>query len=117
MSDVKIWQCRIGAPDIVVPREGDSPMRDGVEATFRKVVGHPAKFMFSGWGYELTEGELAVIENRLPDPAKVTREVPYFITDEMIERGRRAAPSGVTRDQVAAILCAALGTQKLADVT
>lgn len=117
--DTKIWACKIGyAPEAEVPQGGDSPMRDAVERAFKRVVGTDAEFTFSGWGAELTEGELACVENRDPDRLKATREIPYDVTLEMVEAGQRASASyralnlrsaeTVTRDEVGAILAAAL---------
>lgn len=106
----KVWFCKIGfADEADVPQGGDGPMRDAVERAFRRTVGEDAQFTFSGWGAELTEGELACVENRLPDRSKVTREIPYDVTLEMVEAGWLASTSEtVMRDEVGAILAAAL---------
>lgn len=67
-----IWYCKIGNLNVVdAPIGADFPMRDAVEDAFKKVTSYDCDFIFSGWGAELTEGELAVIENRLPDPSKI----------------------------------------------
>lgn len=65
-------------------------MREAIGRRFERVLGMPAEFTFSGWGADLTEGELAVVEDRLPDRSKVTREIPYDVTDEMAEAAARA---------------------------
>lgn len=45
-------------------------MREAVARAYREITGRDPDFIFSGWGAELTEGECAVVENRLPnDPA------------------------------------------------
>lgn len=65
-----IWGCKIGLFGArPLPVGCDAPMRRAVKAAFRNVVGEDAEFTFSGWSAELTEPELAVVENRLPDPA------------------------------------------------
>lgn len=43
-------------------------MREAVERAFRQVTGHDNEWMFSGWGADLSEAELAVTEDRLPRP-------------------------------------------------
>src|SRR5215216_328369 len=83
---MKTWYCKIGGADTNdVPDGGDAPMRDAIERTYRRIVGEDPMYTFSGWGAKLTEPELAVVEDRLPDRSKVTREVPYDVTDEMVE--------------------------------
>ena len=41
-------------------------MRQAVEEAFKQLTGDWPEFIFSGWGAELTEAELAVVENRMP---------------------------------------------------
>lgn len=66
---MRVWYCKIGfAAGEVLPPGADSPMREAVETRFFEVVGHHPSFTFSGWNAQLTEGELAVIENRMPSP-------------------------------------------------
>lgn len=63
----KIWSCKIGeASPGQVPPGADAPMREAVERAYREITGEDPKFIFSGWGAELDEGERAVVENRLP---------------------------------------------------
>ena len=82
-----VWQCKVGCiGPLEVPQGGDMPMRDAIGRAFWRTVGVEAEFTFSGWGSDLTEGELAVVEDRLPDRSKVTREIPFDVTDEMIKR-------------------------------
>jgi len=68
---MKIWECKIGEIDSqFLPRGSDLPMREAVARAYREITGRDPDFIFSGWGAELTEGECAVVENRLPnDPA------------------------------------------------
>ena len=60
-----MWFCKIGEHS-PLQRGADSPMRDAVAAEYKKLTGQEPAFIFSGWGGELTEGERAVVENRLP---------------------------------------------------
>lgn len=65
---MKIWECKIGeVNDALVPNGGDFPMRQAVTAKYRELTGCEPVFLFSGWGSELTEGERAVVEKRLPN--------------------------------------------------
>lgn len=64
----KVWFCKIGFADEADMTGGsDGPMREAVEAAFIATIGREAEFTFSGWGGKLTEPELAVVEDRLPD--------------------------------------------------
>jgi len=64
---MKIWECKIGEVDeSALPRPADIPMRQAVEEAYRKLTGQEPDFIFSGWGAELTEGERAAHENRMP---------------------------------------------------
>lgn len=66
-----IWGCKIGVSgERLLPNGADSPMRQAVKRAFREVVGEDAEFTFSGWSASLTENEMAVVENRAPDPAE-----------------------------------------------
>ena len=62
----KIWECKIGGVVGDIPQGSDHPMRKAVEAAFMKLTGVHPQFIFSGWGSSLTEGERAVIEERVP---------------------------------------------------
>lgn len=67
MRKFTIWDCKIGAKgDLELPRGADAPMREAIAKAFKEITGHEAEFNFSGWGGELTERELAVLEDRLP---------------------------------------------------
>lgn len=65
---MKIWTCKIGeCDDADLPSAADGPMREAVGRAYREITGRVPTFLFSGWGGELTEGERAVVENRLPE--------------------------------------------------
>ena len=64
----KIWTCKIGAvAGRSLPWGADFPMREAISAAYKTLTGVEADFIFSGWGGELTEGERAVVEDRLPE--------------------------------------------------
>ena len=73
----KIWSCKIGGcDDFALPSGADMPMRNAVSRAYQLITGLDPQFIFSGWGAELTECELALLENRLPiqptpDPDKI----------------------------------------------
>lgn len=64
----RIWTCKIGSElgSLGLPSGADEPMREAVTRAFEELTGFAPEFVFSGWGGELTEPELAVVENRLP---------------------------------------------------
>lgn len=114
-----IWSCKIGeALGANVPDGGDAPMRDAVARAFSRVTGEEPEFIFSGWSAKLTEGERACVEDRGPDWSKMTREVPFDVTDAMVERLReslwstwgagRQTTDWPSRDDLRAALAAAL---------
>lgn len=73
-----IWTCKVGsfAQDPgSVPNGGDMPMRDAIEREFKRLTGSDPEFTFSGWSGALTEPELAVVEDRLPDFDKQVSEL------------------------------------------
>lgn len=76
-----VWYCKVGFASNLPPA-ADSPMRNAVGQAFCDMLGEWPEFTFSGWGQELTEAELAVVENRLPDPAKSNELVPRAELDE-----------------------------------
>lgn len=61
-----IWECKIGGPAVPLQDGADFPMRQAVAEKFSELTGTDDEFIFSGWGAQLNEGELAVIENRAP---------------------------------------------------
>lgn len=71
-----IWECKVGMlGDAIMPDGCDFPMREAVRSAYARIVGAEPQFCFSGWSASLTEGELAVIEDRLPDPTKISARV------------------------------------------
>lgn len=67
-SELKTWFCKIGeAASADVPWGGDFPMRRAIERAYIEITGEAPKFIFSGWGEELTEPERAAVENREPE--------------------------------------------------
>lgn len=69
-----IWTCKIGGMIDDLPGGQDAPMRRAVEKAFKAVTGREDEFCFSGWGGELTEGERAAVEDRMPDITKTELE-------------------------------------------
>lgn len=64
---MKIWECQIGeCEEIELPRGADMPMRLAVARAYKEITGKDPEFIFSGWGSELSEIRLAVVENREP---------------------------------------------------
>jgi len=71
------WSCKIGTREGVgLPPGADAPMRCAIEKAFRSVTGVDAEFCFSGWSAKLTEPEMAVVENRLPNVPADSRPNP-----------------------------------------
>ena len=65
--DQKVWTCKIGSiPGVHLPAGSDEIMRKAVQDAYTHLMGVKSDFIFSGWGGKLTEGELAVVENREP---------------------------------------------------
>lgn len=65
----KIWECKIGEVDAEkLPKGVDGPMRQAVERAYYELTGEEPKFIFSGWGAELTEAERSVVENSETKP-------------------------------------------------
>ena len=78
----RIWACKIGGdiPDDVWRPDGeymshDYPMRVAAEQQFERQFGVEAKFLFSGWGAELTEPERAVVEGRFVVEGRLTEKL------------------------------------------
>lgn len=76
----RVWTCKVGFAG-PLPSGSDGPMRDAIAAAYRQLTGREPEFVFSGWAGELTEGELACVENRMPDPEKVLAEHRKAIDD------------------------------------
>lgn len=87
MSDQRtfpVWDCKIGVRGTVnLPSGADWPIRRAVEAAFKEITGVDAEFCFSGWGGTLTEGELAVVENRIAHATPKSSE--GTLLDEAVE--------------------------------
>lgn len=76
MSDMAVWFCRIGGAERDdLHGAADGPMREAVERAYRELTGEDPKFIFSGWGDKLEERELAVVEDREPDPQVIHDEL------------------------------------------
>jgi hypothetical protein len=58
---MQIWSCTIGEVEDV-PEGADAPMREAISYAYRKLTGKEPRFIFSGWGAELTEIEREVVE-------------------------------------------------------
>lgn len=78
----RIWTCKIGAAESVPPG-GDFPMREAIARAYRELTGSDPEFIFSGWGGELTEGERACVEDRLPDPNVIVAECRKTLDDTL----------------------------------
>ena len=68
LRERRVWTCKIGGRVGRLPDGADAPMRRAVADAFTAQTGCPVEFCFSGWGDDLDESELAVVENREPDP-------------------------------------------------
>lgn len=68
-----IWDCKIGEVDRAkLPPGADAPMRQAVEAVYRELTGEEPRFIFSGWGGELTDIEREVADFPQADAQTVT---------------------------------------------
>ena len=92
----KIWWCKVGET-ASVPIAADPPMREAVENAYYAITGEWPKFIFSGWGGELTEGERAVVENRLPADTSTfyDNEPIQSQVDRLAEYIMREAPDAI----------------------
>ena len=68
LRERRVWTCKIGGRVGRLPAGADAPMRRAVADAFTAETGCPVEFCFSGWGDDLDESEMAVVENREPDP-------------------------------------------------
>ena len=65
MSAGSCWTCAIGYADAdELPAGADAPLREAVKRAFREVTGRDCDFAFTGWGGELSDGELEVVRER-----------------------------------------------------
>lgn len=64
----KVWECKIGEVDVrKLPQGSDLPMREAIAFEYERLTGEEPDFVFSGWAAELTEGERAAHEDRMPN--------------------------------------------------
>jgi hypothetical protein len=116
LPERRVWTCKIGGRVGRLSGCADAPMRRAVADAFTAETGYPVEFCFSGWGDDLDESELAVVEDRAPDPeairaALVKRltaipppEPPAPVTgDDLRERIARAAACAYMRVPVEAM--------------
>lgn len=68
---MKIWSCKIGETDRALPKGCDAPMREAVIRAYREITGVEPRFIFSGWGAELTDIQREVVEEGPPDATEV----------------------------------------------
>lgn len=60
---MNIWECKIGeCEESALLRDGkyygaDLPMREAIREAYLRITGQEPKFIFSGWGAELTQAE------------------------------------------------------------
>ena len=96
----RVWTCKVGGTVANLPGGSDLPMRKAVAEAFTELTGQPVEFCFSGWGDDLDESELAVVEDRAPDPEVIRAALAKRLealpnpeppaTDELRERIARA---------------------------
>lgn len=81
---MSIWYCKVGTlHDIDLPDGADWPMREAIRQSFADLTGQDDEFCFSGWSAELTECELAVVENREPVRELVANESSEMLRAEL----------------------------------
>ena len=62
---MKIWDCKIGEIDEEKLSSGsNSPMRKAVRQAYKELTGEEPKFIFSGWGGNLTKIERDIVNSR-----------------------------------------------------
>jgi hypothetical protein len=66
---MKIWECKIGGVESVMPG-ADLHMRHAISAAYRQITGREPHFIFSGWGGQLTDDELDVIDEGTQDETR-----------------------------------------------
>lgn len=99
----RVWSAKVGYAG-ELPAHADLPMRNAVGDAFRSLTGDWPEFVFSGWAAELTEVELAIVENREVDPS-------YYAN----ERIRKAAPDLLAACEAALVDAKALQKVIFAD--
>jgi len=66
MKNYKCWDCKIGPKPDDLPSGADLPMRMAIAKAYKEITGKEPEWIFSGWGAELIECEIAVVEDREP---------------------------------------------------
>lgn len=85
---MKIWTCKIGQTKDI-PKSADLYMRKAIAAAYYEITGERCDFIFSGWGGELTENELAVLEEGLSlSPFQGGKSSKVVDTDKLLEENR-----------------------------
>lgn len=57
-----IWECKIGEVNSEKLQNGaDLPMRNAIRKAYKEITGEDSKFIFSGWGAELTDIEREIV--------------------------------------------------------
>ena len=101
LPERRVWTCKIGGRVGRLSGGADAPMRRAVADAFTAETGCPVEFCFSGWGDDLDESELAVVEDRAPDPEAIRAALVKRLTaipppeppapDDLVSRARRHA--------------------------
>lgn len=100
LRERRVWTCKIGGRVGRLPGGADAPMRRAVADAFTAETGCPVEFCFSGWGDDLDESELAVVEDRAPDPEAIRAALVKRLSalppeppapDDLVARARRHA--------------------------
>lgn len=100
---MSIWYCKVGTlHDIDLPDGADWPMRKAIRQAFADVTGQDDEFCFSGWSAELTESEIAVVENREPVRELVANESPEMLRAALTAERERADRAEAERDALQA---------------
>jgi len=98
LPERRVWTCKIGGRVGRLSGGADAPMRRAVADAFTAETGRPVEFCFSGWGDDLDESELAVVEDRAPDPEAIRAALVKRLTalpppeppapDDLVSRAR-----------------------------
>lgn len=110
---MKIWSCKVGEVDDL-PMGADSPMRRAVAQAYRELTSQEPKFLFSGWGAELTALERDVVELEPVAYALGSDESPVTAREQQLIADFNAAMDEQHKRTEAAEKAAYLATEKLA---
>jgi len=98
LPERRVWTCKIGGRVGRLSGCADAPMRRAVADAFTAETGYPVEFCFSGWGDDLDESELAVVEDRAPDPeairAALVKRLTAIPPPEPPAQGHGGGPCG-----------------------